>query len=164
VAYLNSAGIFLKGLIISTISLRTVSAADRAAPELSGALSHPPTSPQPVGTADPGDNMNAERCGNHVSRHVLKVRDRFRTGRASFRREGVSREHLFTSKCCHKVLSWSKGRLPGHDKGRVATEPIAQRPRDRRCNASGCKLVPALARPCSVLDISWSEIWNGHVL
>lgn len=26
-----------------------------------------------------------------------------------------------------EVLSWSKGRLPGHDKGRVTAEPITQR-------------------------------------
>lgn len=29
-----------------------------------------------------------------------------------------------------EVLSWSKGRLPGHDKGRVTTEPITQRLRE----------------------------------
>jgi hypothetical protein len=65
--------------------------------------------------------MNPERCEDHVSRQVLNVRI------PRFRRGDAAGEVQLTSECCHEVLSWSKGRLPGHDKGRVTTEPITQR-------------------------------------
>lgn len=89
--------------------------------------------------------MNPECQENYVSRHVLNG-------------SLPAGEILLASKCCHKVLSSSKGRLPGHDKGRVTTEPITQRLLRRR---PGTNDVIQLAVVCSCVGTSPSNSLVG---